>query len=248
MKAEIKENLLEEFNIKEMIKKGIHLGHHISKLHPKMEDFVLGIRSNTHIINLKKTISYLTKTLLFIENLIKEGKIILFVSTKPPFRKLVEETAKECGFPYVTERWLGGTLTNFEVIIEGAKNYKKLLADYQKGVFDNYTKKEKAKIMRELEKKRAKFEGIKDLEKLPDAIFVIDPKKESVAISEAKRVGVKIIAIVDTNCDPTLIDYPIPANDDSLSSVEYIIDKVKKVILKQKSLVKKEEKENENQS
>jgi len=231
-KKKIKSKKTYKFGIKidEMIQAGVHLGHHTSKLHPKMAENILGIRNTTHIINLEKTAYFLEKALEFIEECAKQKKKILFVGTKIPLRETVKRIAKECNCPFVTERWLGGTLTNFEVISKRVKYYQQLREKKEKGEFDHYTKKERLKIEKELENLREKFEGLEKLEELPDIVFICDIIKDKLALKEAKKKNIKVIAIVDTNADPTLVDFPIPANDDATTSVNYILEKVKQVI------------------
>lgn len=220
--------------IEEMIEAGVHLGHKISKLHPKMGDYIVGIKNTVHIINLEETKVLLEKALEFIAEISKAGKKIIIVGTKPPLKKLVEETAKECGMPYVSERWLGGTFTNFRVIYKKAKSFRELEKDKEEGKFEKLTKKENIKIDKNLVKLRRKFEGIKNLEEMPEAIFICDLMKDKSAFKEARMKKIKTIAIVDTNVDPTLVDYPIPANDDAICAVKYILDRIKETILKNK--------------
>ena len=221
-------------DVEEMMAAGVHLGHRTSKLHPKMEEFILGIRNTVHIIDLKKTASYLQNALKFIADISSQKKTMLLVGTKPVINDLVREMAQECGLPYVTERWLGGTFTNFKVIAERIKYFKEIEDKEKKGELEKYTKKERIKIARDLENLRRKFEGIKSLQGLPEAVFICDIRRDKLALKEAKMKGVKVVAIVDTNVDPTLVDYPIPANDDAISSVRYILEKVKKAIKKAK--------------
>jgi len=221
-------------DIEEMAKFGLHFGHRTSKFHPKMAPFVYGMRNNIHIINLEKTKEKFEEALKFIKNLISDDKVLLVVGTKIQMKELVKEFATECGLPYINERWLGGTFTNFDVIKKRIEYFKELERKKAEGELEKYTKKERAKIEKELEDLRVKFEGIKNLEKLPDAIFVLNMAKDALAVKEARKMGVKIVGISDTNADPTLADYPIPANDDAISSLKYILEKVKKVILSTK--------------
>lgn len=226
---------ISRFDIQEMMQTGMHLGHKTSKLNPKMSDFILGIRNTVHVIDLEKTAQELELALKFIEDLTKKGGNLLLVGTKTPLKDLVKKTAQECDRPYVTERWLGGAFTNFDVIIKRAQYFKDLLRQQEEGKFEKYTKKERIKIEKEINDLRGKFDGLKDLTKLPEAIFVCDAVKDGLALKEARMKGIKTIAIVDTNADPSLVDYPIPANDDAISAVSYILDQVKGVILKNKS-------------
>lgn len=226
-----------KFNIdtSKMMKAGAHLGHRISKLHPKMKDYIFGVRNTIHIIDLEKTVVQFEKALEFIKELTKKGEILLLIGTKIPLKGLVKETADDCEIPYVNERWLGGTFTNFKVILERIKYFRELERKKKEGELEKYTKKERVEFDKELRNLEVKFGGIKSLEKIPEAIFVCDVKNNILVVKEAQEKGVKIIAIVDTNVDPNLIDYPICANDDAISSVRYILEKVKEVIKKSKS-------------
>ena len=226
-----------EFNIdvEEMAKAGLHFGHRTSKVHPKMQPFIYGIRNTVHIIDLEKTKEKFIEALKFIQELILEKKILLLVGTKIQTKNLVKEVGTELSLPYVAERWLGGTLTNFETIKKRIEYFKDLEKKKTSGELDKYTKKEKAKIDKELKDLEIKFGGIKDLEKLPDAIFVSDIKKDLLAVKEARKKDIRVIGVSDTNTDPTLVDFPIPANDDAISSVKYILAKVREIILEAKS-------------
>jgi len=224
-----------EFNInpEKMAQAGLQFGHRTSKLHPKMAPYVFGVRNTVHIINLEKTKEQLEKALKFIQELTAEGKVLLLVGTKIQVKNLIKETGETLNLPYVAERWLGGTLTNFEVMkkrVDYLKELEQKISDSEE--MKKYTKKERMGMEKELKELKLKFGGIKNLERLPDTIFVVDLKKDEIAVKEARQKRVKVIAIADTNCDPTLADYPIPANDDAISSVKYILEKVKEVILK----------------
>jgi len=230
-----------DFGIKveEMAAAGLHFGHRTSKVHPKMEPYFYGIRNTVHIIDLEKTAEKLKEALKFIQELISENKTLFLVGTKIQVKDLIESIAKDCSLPYVTNRWLGGTFTNFETILKRIEYFKDLEKKRVEGELEKYTKKEKAKIDQELKKLEIKFGGIKNLEKLPDAIFVLDMKKDALAVKEARMKGIKVIGISDSNTDPTLADYPIPANDDAISSVKYILEKVAEVIKKAKAKQKR---------
>lgn len=239
-----KEKKKKDFNIKleDMIEAGLQFGHRTSRAHPKMRQFVQGVRNTVHIIDIEKTAEKLKQTLAFIQELISDNKVILFIGTKVQVKDLVEEIASACKMPYVTDRWLGGTFTNFEIIKKRIEYFKDLQKKKEDGELEKYTKKEKAKIEREIAGLARKFEGMRDLTKFPDAIFVIDMKKDALAIKEARQKNIKVIAIADTDVDPSLADCFIPANDDAISSITYILEKVKKVILntKPKAAVKEE--------
>ena len=223
-----------KFDMEEMMQAGLHFGHRSSRIHPKMKPYLQGVKNNVHIINVEKTAEKLTKALKFIKDIISEGKVLLLVGTKIQAKDLVKETAKECQLPYVSERWLGGTFTNFGIIRKRIEYFKDLERKRDSGELEKYTKKERANFEHEIKGMETKFGGIKNMEKLPDAIFVTDMRKDELAIKEAKQVGIKVIGISDTNTDPTLADLVIPANDDAISSIKYILEKVKEVILKAK--------------
>jgi small subunit ribosomal protein S2 len=218
----------------EMTRAGVHFGHRTSRIHPKMKPFLYGVRNTVHIIDLEKTAEKLKEALKFIQELISARKTLLLVGTKIQVKDLVKEVAQDCGLPCVTERWLGGTFTNFEVIKKRIEYFKDLEKKKREGELEKYPKTERAKIDRKLKNLEIKFGGIKNLEKLPDAMFVLDMKKDAAAVKEAKMKGIQVIGLTDTNVDPTLANFPIPANDDAISSVKYILDKVKEAILKAK--------------
>lgn len=234
-KKELEE--LISFNIEEMAQAGLHLGHRTSKLHPKMLPYIYGARNFIHIIDLERTKEKLKEALEFIYNLIADKKTLLIIGTKIHLKELVKNFAEELGLPYVNERWLGGTFTNFSVIKKRCEKLKELEAQFQqKETLEKYTKKEKQKMEQRLKKLKLKFGGIKNLERLPDAILVLDMQKDALAVKEAREKKIKIVAIADTNCDPTLVDFPIPANDNAISSVKYILDKVKQTIVAARGL------------
>ena len=234
-----------KLDAEEMAKAGVHFGHKTSNVHPKMQPYLFGSRSGVHIIDLDKTKYEFTKALEFVGDLVAEAKVLLLVGSKVQTKDLTEKTAKECGLPYVSERWLGGTFTNFSSIAKRIEYYKNLERQKKEGDWEKYTKKEKAKLEKNLERLKIKFEGIRNLNRLPDAVFVCDMKKDELAIKEAKDKRIKIIAVADTNVNPGDADYPIPANDDAFSSLEYLLGKLKEVVLKNKP---KEEKPKEEKN
>lgn len=227
MSEDIKPSVL---NIEEMQTAGLHFGHRVSRLHPKMKPYVSGVKNNVHIIDLEKSSKELQKALEFISKLAGEGKTLLFVGTKIQVKELVKQSAQVSQMPYVTERWLGGTFTNFETIIKRVQYYKELENKKATGGLEKYTKKERSMFDKELAILQKKFEGIKHMAKLPDAVLLLDVKKDLACAKEARKKGIKIVGVVDTNVDPSLADYPIPANDDAISSVKYILDKVSQTI------------------
>lgn len=232
---------------KEMLETGMHFGHRTSVSHPKMKPFIFGTRNGVQIIDLEKTAEKLKEAIDFVQEVVKNEGKILFVGTKIQMKKTVEETAKNCNFPYVAERWLGGTFTNFETIKKRVVYLKSLQKQKQDGLLEKYTKKERAKIEKEMMSLEKRLGGIADMEKIPEAIFVCDMKKDLLAIKEAKIKKVKIIGIADVNIDPGLADYAIPANDDAVKSVKYILDKIKETILQTKPEPKKEKTEDKKE-
>ena len=221
-------------SVEEMTQAGVNLGHKVSKLHPKMKLYVSGIKNNVHIFDLEKTSKELTKTLAYISKIVSEGKMVAFVGTKIQLRAMIQAAAEECGMPYVTERWLGGTFTNFETIRKRVNYFKDLESKKETGGLEKYTKKERLNFDREIALLKIKFEGIRNMTTLPEAVFIFGLDKDLTCAKEAKRKGMKIISIVDTNVNPDIVDYPVPANDDAICSVRYIIDKVKETIINSK--------------
>ena len=235
-------------DVEEMAKAGLHFGHKTSKVHPKMGPYLYGVRKSVHIIDLEQTKEKFKEALMFIRDLVLEDKTILVIGTKIQAKELVKDFAEKFSFPYSSERWLGGTFTNFGIIKKRIDFFKDLEEQRKKGELVRYTKRERLKINRRLDGFEKKFGGIKDLEKLPDAIFVLDMEKDALAIKEAQEKQVKVIGISDSSADPTMADFPIPANDDAVNSIKYVLDKVAEVVEKAKekaSEKKKEESKNE---
>ena len=222
-------------NVEKMEEAGLHFGHRTSRLHPNMKQYLSCIKNTVHIIDLEKTAEKLKEALKFIQELVAEEKLLLIVGTKIQVKDLVKKMAEESDLPYVDERWLGGTLTNFKTIRGRVEYFQDTEKKKKAGELEKYTKKERIKIDRELGGLKIRFGGLTKLTRLPDAVFVLDIRKDDLAVKEAKMKGIKTIAICDTNVDPNLIDYPIPANDDAISSVKYILEKVEEVIKKAKS-------------
>lgn len=218
-------------NTEDMAKAGLNFGHRISKLHPKMKQYVSGIKNTVHMIDLEKTAKEFELALKFISDIISQNKTMLFVGTKIQVRSIVKDTAEKCRMPYVVERWLGGSFTNFETILKRVQYFKDLEDKKINGSFEKHTKKERMKIDKELESLKIKFGGIKNMVKLPEAVLILDVKKDITCAREARRKGIKIVGVVDTNIDPALVDYIIPANDDAISSIKYILEKVQETIL-----------------
>ena len=209
--------------VKELLDAGVHFGHQTKRWNPKMKPFIFDARNGIHIIDLSKTLSQLEAACGFLADTVSKGGKVLFVGTKKQAQQAVKETAKESGQFYVTERWLGGTLTNFATIkrsIARLKQIEKMEAD---GSINKYVKQEQSMIRREAARLVKFFEGIRSMEKLPGAMFVVDIKREHNAVAEARRLKIPLVAVVDTNCDPDLITYPVAGNDDAIRSVRVIL-------------------------
>ncbi len=217
---------LKEMNItvKDLLDAGVHFGHQTRRWNPRSKPYVYDHRSGVSIIDLEKTFSQLEKSVAFIEQIVADGKDVIFVGTKRQAQEILREAATSCGMPYCVNRWLGGTLTNFETILTSLKKYRKFVTMETSGELDKLYAKEAAAIRREMDRMGRNFEGIKDIQKLPGAAFIVDIKNEEIAVSECRKLGIPVVAIVDTNSDPTLVDYPIPANDDAVKSIRLITD------------------------
>ncbi|MCM8781212.1 MAG: 30S ribosomal protein S2 [Candidatus Omnitrophica bacterium] len=208
--------------IKQLLEAGVHFGHRTSRWNPKMRRYIFGQRSGIYIIDLKKTEECLNKTRDFLLDITSKGETVLFVGTKKQSQEVIQQEATRCGMYYVTQRWLGGLLTNFSTIKKSIERLKDIERMRQDGTFEKLTKKEVARLEKESAKLQKNFGGIVNMEHLPRAIFVVDTKKEDTAVREARRLSIPIIGIVDTNSDPDLIDYPIPGNDDATKSIRMI--------------------------
>ena len=213
-------------SMKQLLEAGVHFGHQTRRWNPKMARFIFTERNGIYIIDLQKTVKKMDEAYNFVRDLAAEGGKILFVGTKKQAQESIKNEAERCNQFYVNERWLGGMLTNFQTIEKRVKRLKTLEKQAEDGTFDVLPKKEVTILKHEMEKLQKYLGGIKDMKKLPDALFVIDPKKEEIAVSEARKLNIPIIATVDTNCDPDLIDYPIPANDDAIRAVKLLTGKI----------------------
>lgn len=215
---------------KEMFDNAVHVGHRAQKWNPKMKKFLYGDMNGVHIINLEKTAVYLEEALNFINKISSEGKNVLFVSTKPQAIALVEEVAKSVNMPYVTYRWIPGLLTNFPTVKSRIKYFRELKEAEAAGDFEKYTKKEAGSLKKTIAKLEASLGGVQNLTREPDVVFVLDVVRDSIAVKEAKRLGIPVVGITDSNADPDSVDFPIPANDDSLKSLKYLLGKLTGVI------------------
>lgn len=218
-------------NIKELLEAGAHFGHQTSRWHPRMKKYIFTKRNGIHIVDLEQTAAMLEKACEFIKETVAEGGKVLFVGTKKQAQGIVEEEAKRCGMYYINQRWIGGVLTNFTTI-QGRIDHLVRLEDQQaRGDFARLPKKEAMKLNEEIKRLNRNLGGFKEMTSLPDAIFIIDPTKEGIALAEARRVGIPVVAIVDTNCNPDDIDYPIPANDDAIRAIKLITSKIADAII-----------------
>jgi small subunit ribosomal protein S2 len=216
--------------IKDLLENGVHFGHLSKHWNPKMKKFIFGKKKNIYIIDLEKTAEKLNEAKEYIKKVTTEGKKILFVATKKQLRDLIKEEASACSMPYVSERWVGGLLTNFHTIRERVKRYIVLLEKKEKGELDLIPRKEATRIKRELERMDRIYKGIVTLSELPGCIYVIDPKREVACVREANKLSIPIAALIDTDADPDVIDYPIPGNDDAIKSVRYVTSSLVEVI------------------
>ena len=209
-------------SMKQLLEAGVHFGHHTRRWNPKMAEYIFTERNGIYIIDLQKTVRKLEEAYLFVREIAAEGGEVLFVGTKKQAMDSVKEEAERCEMPFVNARWLGGMLTNFGTIKKRIARLAQLKAMAEDGTFDRLTKKEVTKLNLEIEKLEKYLGGITNMKKQPAAMFIVDPRKERIAVLEAKKLGIPIIAIVDTNCDPDEVDYVIPGNDDAIRAVKLI--------------------------
>lgn len=207
-------------NMKSMLDAGVHFGHQKERWNPKMKNFVYTSRGGIHIIDLQKTLVKAKEALAFVENMAANGERMIFVGTKKQAEETIQEAAKKCGQYFVTKRWLGGTLTNFVTIKQSIDRLKKIDQMREKGELEYFSKKERSSMEKEYEKLNEYLEGIRDMKEPAGILFVVDINKEHIAVLEAKKLGIKVVGLCDTNSDPSMIDYPIPANDDAIRSIK----------------------------
>ncbi len=210
--------------MKQLLEAGVHFGHQTRRWDPKMAEYIFQARNGIHIIDLQKTSKKLDEAYAFVKEQAEEGKTVLFVGTKKQAQECMKEAAQKCGMYYVDQRWLGGMLTNFGTIQGRIQRLKDLETMEQDGTFDRLPKKEVILLKKEMEKLEKNLGGIKEMNELPGVIFLIDPKKERIAILEAKKLGIPVVGLIDTNCNPEEVDYPIPGNDDAIRAVKLIAD------------------------
>jgi small subunit ribosomal protein S2 len=229
--------------MKELLEAGVHFGHQTKRWNPKMQKYIFGERNGIYIIDLQKTLKKFREAQAYVRDLAAGGGTMLFIGTKKQAQDTVFEEASRCGMFYVNQRWLGGTLTNFATIRKSIARLKKVEEMKEVGEFERLPKKEALELDREREKLEKALIGIKAMETLPSSVFIIDPRKERIAVAEAQRLGIPIVAIVDTNCDPTGIDYAVPGNDDAIRAVRLITSRIADAILEGKGTLAKEEAE-----
>ena len=220
--------------MKQLLEAGVHFGHQTRRWDPKMAEYIFQARNGIHIIDLQKTSKKLDEAYAFLKEQVVEGKTVLFVGTKKQAQECMKEAALKCGMYYVDQRWLGGMLTNFGTIQKRIQRLKDLEAMEQDGTFEVLPKKEVILLKKEMEKLERNLGGIKEMDKLPGVIFLVDPKKERIAILEAKKLNIPVVGIVDTNCNPEDLDYPIPGNDDAIRAVKLIADVMANAVIEGK--------------
>jgi small subunit ribosomal protein S2 len=241
-------------SMKELLEAGVHFGHPTKRWDPRMKKYIFTARNGIYIIDLQQTVKLFKKAYDFIrDDIVAQGKKIIFVGTKKQAQESVKEEAERCGMFYVNQRWLGGLLTNFKTIKKSIDKFKKLEAMQEEGILNLLPKKESMKLSKEMNRLQKLLGGIKDMEDLPGALFVIDIKREQLAVNEAKKLGIPIVAIVDTNCNPEDVDYIIPGNDDAIRAIKLFCSKVANAVLEGKAIYEenmnaqfdKDEEENE---
>ena len=217
--------------VKSLVDAGVHFGHRVSRWNPKMEPYIHGKRNMIHIIDIRETIKGLLRAKKLIANAVSSGKDVLVVGTKRQARHAVEEESKRCGMHYVSERWLGGTLTNFRTIRARLNRLEELEKLWETGQIETYSKKMKSTLQRELTKIKTNLEGIRKMERMPGVMVIIDTRREHIAVKEAKKLGVTTVALIDTDSDPDLVDLPVPCNDDSMRAIEIILHEIADTVI-----------------
>jgi len=220
-----------EITMKELLEAGVHFGHQTRRWNPKMKEYIFGERNGIHIIDLQKTLKMFRDAARYISELAAQGKSVLFLGTKRQAQEAIAEEAQRCGMFYVNHRWLGGTLTNWITLQKSIKRLKLLKAMVEDGRMAELPKKEAARLERERKHLEQNFAGVENMATLPDAMFVIDPNSEVIAVREARRMGIPVVAIVDTNCDPDLVDWIVPGNDDALRAIRLFASKVSDAVV-----------------
>ncbi len=221
-------------SMRDLLETGVHFGHSKSRWNPKMAPFLYGVRNGIHIIDLNKTVVYLEQAYHFVADSVAQGAEVLFVGTKKQAKDVIREEAERAGVPYVNERWVGGLLTNFRTVRKSILKLHTLERMEAEGVFDVLPKKEVRVLRRKMERLKKLYGGIVNMERIPNILWVVDTVRENIAVQEAKKLGITVVAIADSNCDPDLIDYPIPGNDDAIKSIKLLTSKIADAILEGK--------------
>lgn len=229
---------MSHITMKQLLEAGVHFGHQTRRWNPKMKPFIFGERNGIHIIDLQQTLKYFEIAYEFVVKVASEGGKVLFVGTKKQAQDAIKEEAERCGMPYVNFRWLGGTLTNFRTIRQSVEKLKRIESWFADGTIDRFLKKERLKLERLKAKLERNLAGIKEMESLPQVLYVVDPVHEDIAVKEARKLGIPVVAIVDTNCDPDLIDYIIPGNDDAIRAVKLITSKIADAVIEGSEIYK----------
>ena len=226
-----KENNMSSISMKELLEAGVHFGHQTKRWNPKMKPYIFGARNGIYIIDLQKTVRYFKSAYNFVKESAQNGNTVLFVGTKKQAQDSIAEEAARCGMFYVNQRWLGGMLTNFATVKQSIDRLKRIDAMFEDGSIEAYTKKEILLLEKERGKLQKILGGIKGMNKLPNLMFIIDPKNEEIAVQEAQKLGITVVAVVDTNCDPEPIDYVIPGNDDAIRAIRLLSSKIADAVI-----------------
>jgi small subunit ribosomal protein S2 len=222
---------MSSITMKELLEAGVHFGHQTKRWNPKMKPYIFGARNGIYIIDLQKTVRLFKNAYNFVVDAARNGETVLFVGTKKQAQDSVAEEAQRCGMYYVNQRWLGGMLTNFSTVKQSIDRLKRIDAMFADGSIEAYTKKEALQMEKEREKLEKTLGGIKGMGRVPGVLFVVDPKNEEIAVQEAKKLGIRVVAIVDTNCDPDNIDYVIPGNDDAIRAIRLLSSKMADAVI-----------------
>ena len=228
-------------SMKELLEAGVHFGHQTKRWNPKMKEYIFGERNGIYIIDLQKTLKLFKEAMQYVGDMARQGKTVLFVGTKRQAQEAIAEEATRCGQYYVNQRWLGGLLTNYQTVQRSIKRLKELDAMAEAGDWGNRTKKEIIGLERERKHLQQNLAGIKDMPGLPDLLFVIDSNKEAIAVAEARRLGIPVVAVVDTNCDPDMVDWVIPGNDDALRAIRLFTNKIADAVIEGRALATEQE-------
>tara|TARA_B100000686_G_scaffold353432_1_gene459029 strand:+ start:9042 stop:9794 length:753 start_codon:yes stop_codon:yes gene_type:complete len=234
---------MSEITMKTLLEAGVHFGHQTNRWNPLMKKYIYGARNGIYILDLQKTLKKFREVEKFVRQISREGKKILFVATKKQAQDLIAEESTRCGMYYVNQRWLGGTMTNFSTLKKSVDRLKELERMEAEGIFEKLHKKEAVQKRKEIAKLNKFLQGIKTMSRLPDVVFIVDIRKEKIALAEAKKLDMKVIALLDTNCDPTGVDYPIPGNDDAIRSIRLFTKRIADLCLEGEELTRVTKKE-----